>query len=173
MSAYSQKLKDPRWQKKRLELFSTRGWACEECGDSEEELHIHHLRYLKGKNPWEYENCDLKCLCRFCHQSIHHDSKSFCYDNQEKLLLSAQWDTENSTDLKKCIRILRIVCLEASQDILKLIPLLPASENSEHIWDVVSIRYERAGLLNREILDSFWRNAKTNHKNTSKKVHVK
>jgi hypothetical protein len=35
---YSDKLKDPRWQKKRLEVFERDGWCCQCCGDSESPL---------------------------------------------------------------------------------------------------------------------------------------
>lgn len=70
---YSVKLKDPRWQKKRLEVLERAGWKCEECGENNETLHVHHCWYEKNKEPWEYrENC-LKCLCESCHQTRQED----------------------------------------------------------------------------------------------------
>jgi hypothetical protein len=65
---YSDKLKDPRWQKKRLEILDRDGFSCCSCGDKESTLHIHHKRYLKGKEPWEYENDLLVTLCEDCHK---------------------------------------------------------------------------------------------------------
>lgn len=62
---YSEKLKDPRWQKKRLEIFEKANWKCELCSDSETELHIHHLEYFG--EPWDQSNDKLKCLCKDCH----------------------------------------------------------------------------------------------------------
>jgi len=50
---YSEKLKDPRWQKKRLEILSRDKFTCQLCSDKETELHIHHNEYFPGKKPWE------------------------------------------------------------------------------------------------------------------------
>ncbi len=63
---YSEKLKDPRWQKKRLEVFERDNYECQRCF-SEYFLQVHHLRYHRGRDPWEYENEDLIALCDPCH----------------------------------------------------------------------------------------------------------
>jgi hypothetical protein len=60
-------LKDPRWQKKRLEILQRDGFKCVNCEAKEKTLHVHHLRYLKGKKPWEYDGGDLQTLCVDCH----------------------------------------------------------------------------------------------------------
>lgn len=65
---YSEKLKDPRWQRKRLEVLSAAGFKCEECGDGTATLHVHHCYYEKGLMPWEYPDEALKCVCEFCHK---------------------------------------------------------------------------------------------------------
>jgi len=67
---YSEKLKDPRWQKKRLEILSRDKFACKICNDEKSTLHVHHLKYLKGKDPWEYPKKDLATLCFYCHNEI-------------------------------------------------------------------------------------------------------
>ena len=54
MTTYSEKLKDPRWQKKRLEIFERDNWACKKCGDTDTTLHLHHLEY-QNCDPWD---CD-------------------------------------------------------------------------------------------------------------------
>ncbi len=64
---YSQKLKDPRWQKKRLEVMEMAEWKCYSCGGSERPLHVHHVNYFKGLDPWDYENDNLRSLCDLCH----------------------------------------------------------------------------------------------------------
>jgi len=64
---YSDKLRDPRWQKKRLEVFERDCWACARCGDDSSTLSIHHLHYEPGRNPWDYENDKLITLCQTCH----------------------------------------------------------------------------------------------------------
>lgn len=66
-SAYSEKLKNPRWQKKRLEIFERDGWKCRACQDEKSTLHVHHLVYEKGKEPWDYDNAKLVTLCEECH----------------------------------------------------------------------------------------------------------
>ena len=68
---YSEKLKDPRWQKKRLEIMERDGFACQSCGDNESTLNVHHCRYVTGKNPWEYDNLSLTTLCEPCHEMQH------------------------------------------------------------------------------------------------------
>jgi 5-methylcytosine-specific restriction endonuclease McrA len=40
--SYRDKLKDPRWQKKRLEVFSQANWQCQKCKRSDLQLHVHH-----------------------------------------------------------------------------------------------------------------------------------
>ena len=41
MSKYTEKFKDPRWQKKRLEILEREKWMCEDCEDKTTQLHIH------------------------------------------------------------------------------------------------------------------------------------
>lgn len=68
---YAEKLKDPRWQKKRLEVLSDAEFQCELCGDTESTLHVHHKQYIKGHDVWEYEREQLACLCESCHENQH------------------------------------------------------------------------------------------------------
>lgn len=67
MKTYSEKLRDPRWQKKRLEILQRDEFCCQLCNDKETELHVHHFYYEKGKNPWEYYNDGLVTYCKNCH----------------------------------------------------------------------------------------------------------
>ena len=66
---YSQKLKDPRWQRKRLEIFNRDNFTCQRCGNSNDMLAVHHISY--NKNPWESTNENLITLCSACHEEIH------------------------------------------------------------------------------------------------------
>lgn len=70
---YGEKLRDPRWQKKRLEVFERDNWTCQACGDFEEELQVHHMKY-KGE-PWEVALEDLETLCWSCHQNVSEFQK--------------------------------------------------------------------------------------------------
>lgn len=67
---YSEKLKDPRWQKKRLEILNRDNWQCVSCLSKDKTLHIHHVDYLKGKDPWEYDDEYLMTLCYECHKEF-------------------------------------------------------------------------------------------------------
>jgi hypothetical protein len=74
--SYAAKLKDPRWQKRRLHILNQRGWKCERCKDDKTTLHVHHLRY-RGE-PWEAMDHDLQVLCEVCHDVAHgKQQKSF------------------------------------------------------------------------------------------------
>jgi len=66
MSAYSDKLLDPRWQKRRLEVFERAKWQCQACYSKDDTLHVHHLVYTAGE-PWEEPVQNLECLCEHCH----------------------------------------------------------------------------------------------------------
>lgn len=67
VSDYLEKLKDPRWQRKRLEILSRDCWQCRICLDTTKTLHVHHRRYLAGREPWDYPDNLLVTLCCDCH----------------------------------------------------------------------------------------------------------
>lgn len=72
---YAEKLKDPRWQKKRLEILERDGWACRDCGATTRQLQVHHVRYEKGE-PWDTPSEFLLTVCEPCHLErgeIEHD----------------------------------------------------------------------------------------------------
>ena len=64
---YAEKLKDPRWQKKRLEIFERDGWQCKNCLSKENSLVVHHFFYLPKIDPWDTPNGLLLTLCENCH----------------------------------------------------------------------------------------------------------
>lgn len=77
---YSEKLKDPQWIRFREELIWARRQSrpdygrdvCDDCGqDTIGTLHVHHKRYIKGREPWQYDYDDLRLLCESCHDLIH------------------------------------------------------------------------------------------------------
>lgn len=67
---YAQKLRHPKWQKRRLEILSRDGWRCVFCHDPDINLNVDHKRYAKGREPWEYPDEDLQTLCEVCHERI-------------------------------------------------------------------------------------------------------
>lgn len=69
--SYSEKLKDPRWQRKRLQILERDEWACQGCGETMEALHIHHIDHKKGCDPWDYDDSELITFCGKCHKWEH------------------------------------------------------------------------------------------------------
>lgn len=76
---YSEKLKDPRWRLFR-DQFVTRNLLdegdnyCPECGEDSginPRWHVHHRRYIKGREPWQYDDKDLRLICEGCHERLH------------------------------------------------------------------------------------------------------
>lgn len=72
---YSEKLKDPRWQKKRLKVMEYANWRCQICGTKDNTLHCHHSYYTRGKQPWQYPDGAIICICQRCHEKIHGKKK--------------------------------------------------------------------------------------------------
>lgn len=75
MTSYSDLLRDPRWQKKRLEILSRDDFTCMNCADTTNTLHVHHRYYLNGHKPWEYPDTALTTLCADCHEQETADLK--------------------------------------------------------------------------------------------------
>jgi hypothetical protein len=69
--SYSEKLKDPRWQKLRLVVMERDGWKCRFCFSDDETLAVHHKRYAESRNPWDSSASDLVTLCEGCHSALH------------------------------------------------------------------------------------------------------
>jgi ribosomal protein L37AE/L43A len=65
---YAEKLLDPKWQKKRLEILQRDNFTCQGCLDKESTLHVHHKTYIKGREPWDYDNYNFITLCETCHE---------------------------------------------------------------------------------------------------------
>lgn len=64
---YCEKLKDPRWQKKRLEVMQRDEFTCRDCGAKDKTLNVHHCHYSKG-GPWATPDKFLLTLCEDCHE---------------------------------------------------------------------------------------------------------
>lgn len=73
---YSDKLRDPRWQKRRLEVFQRDGFKCCDCDSESETLHVHHRYYVRGREPWNYPLCAFQTLCKDCHEAEQEQSES-------------------------------------------------------------------------------------------------
>ncbi len=71
---YWQKLQDPRWQQKRLQVMSNQGWRCQKCGATEHSgipFTVHHRYYVSKREPWNYPSGCYVLLCDPCHENDH------------------------------------------------------------------------------------------------------
>jgi hypothetical protein len=108
MSTYSEKLKHPKWQKKRLEILQRDEFKCCGCLDSESTLHVHHNMYL-GKEPWDTPNECLETLCDSCHEFEHELSK---YTGLEQFLFSCVKNRDSKELYKSLIKTVKRIKLE-------------------------------------------------------------
>ena len=91
---YAEKLKDPRWQRKRLEVFDRDRWTCRNCGKGDMTLIVHHACYFAKREPWEYDNRFLYTLCTECHEDeTEKGSSSFFIIHTSLLLAKEHFET--------------------------------------------------------------------------------
>lgn len=96
-NTYAEKLKDPRWQKKRLEILQRDNFTCLKCKSTIKTLHVHHNTYTYGKEPWDYHNNNFKTLCFECHE-LEEYGKQSVNDIIHDILATglSYWDIEQS-----------------------------------------------------------------------------
>lgn len=69
--SYKEQLAHPFWQRRRLERLEAAGWKCADCSAAEQQLHVHHERYISGRMVWDYPDDLLTVLCDACHGKRH------------------------------------------------------------------------------------------------------
>jgi hypothetical protein len=82
-SEYSKSLRDPRWQKIRLEVLQRDDFTCRACFNNEETLHVHHCFYTRDARPWDYPLGSLVTLCASCHETesgAFYEGKNYLSD---------------------------------------------------------------------------------------------
>lgn len=65
LTPYQEKLKDKRWQKKRIAILNRDGCECRYCGEADR-LNVHHINYIG--EPWDCPDNLLITLCNKCHE---------------------------------------------------------------------------------------------------------
>lgn len=65
---YADKLKSPHWQRKRCEVMMRDDFTCVHCRSKDKLLHVHHLSYRYGNDPWNYPLENFVTLCCDCHE---------------------------------------------------------------------------------------------------------
>ena len=91
---YQQKLKSPKWQRKRLEIFNRDNFTCRLCSDTETELQVHHTKYT-GKEPHNEPSKNLVTLCSDCHQFIEQNKKRYLINFDDNNHLAIKFIDKN------------------------------------------------------------------------------
>ena len=63
-------------------------WTCKVCGRDTETLAVHHLVYIKGREPWDYPDKAFITVCENCHGRIHikwEETKTMTDPEMDKL----------------------------------------------------------------------------------------
>lgn len=105
---YSDQLKSPKWQKKRLEILKRDKFMCKLCGDDETELHVHHLEY--NGMIWEVPNDKLITYCKHCHEVIERYKKEYENEIVKFIYKDNHWNNKHiilfiGTDVKLSMEI--------------------------------------------------------------------
>jgi 5-methylcytosine-specific restriction endonuclease McrA len=74
---YSEKLKDPRWQRRKNGILDRDNYTCQICDSVNKQLQVHHKYYIHGKEPWDYPDEILITLCVECHEKEGIAAKRF------------------------------------------------------------------------------------------------
>jgi hypothetical protein len=104
---YVAMLKDPRWQKKRLEIMQRDNFTCQHCGCTDKSLQVHHLWYSSLKKPWEYNDESLITLCEHCHElETEYNGElysSFCDFTLTGILTELRRRSNNTSSLSRIL----------------------------------------------------------------------
>lgn len=123
---YKEKLLDPRWQRKRLEILARDEFKCRDTGNAAETLHVHHCHY--SKNPWETPSELLLTLCATAHKERQE------LEDRAKMALGrimAQLDNDpEESGLESFVKQLEEV---ASSDDLPNIPSVQAGSDADYL----------------------------------------
>jgi hypothetical protein len=112
-------MRHPLWQKKRLEVLDRSNFQCDNCGESERTLHVHHNFYERGRKPWEYPTESLVALCETCHTGV-------------------------GLDMDLLNRAIGMLPYDARGTILGFVAAVGCFEYSNHEIDIGGLDYERA-----------------------------
>lgn len=70
-TSYKELLKTKEWKEYRERILVRDNYICKNCG-STKYLNVHHIKYIRGRKPWEYPEELLVTLCRDCHSKVHN-----------------------------------------------------------------------------------------------------
>lgn len=125
---YAEKLLDPRWQKRRLEILQRDHFTCQICGDKTKTLHVHHKRYFRDQDPWDYAADYLVTLCEDCHDARTADDREIQNDLAE---VAMRILPDVSAQLREFVDLNGETRLREAMD----------------LWNVIYVSFQRIGLF--------------------------
>jgi len=115
--SYSENYKNPKWQKKRLEVLNRDEFTCQSCHSTEKTLNIHHcVPYRKGAMPYDYKNDELVTFCEDCHKEISEKIR-YCM----AIIMDRCWCTSSADEISKVIGTLNGIMPNELVQLYKLI----------------------------------------------------
>ena len=69
--SWSEQYNHPNWQHLRAIFLKRDKYTCRECYSQHEQLHVHHLAYMKEGFIWDIHPMHLTTLCKVCHEKKH------------------------------------------------------------------------------------------------------
>jgi len=124
---YFDKLKSPKWQKKRLQILQRDNFTCTSCGSTETELHVHHLMYDFKKEPWEIDNKLLTTFCTDCHKRRH---------DLEKLIKRVLSESMSNEKYNLIVGFVMDLCLMDIDEIEEVDDLASRYRSKKHNWNL-------------------------------------
>lgn len=98
--------KDPRWQKRRLQIMERDKFGCQSCGLTGRTLNVHHFVYKRGKDIWDYKDDELITLCNECHEALHFLLSNGIYNMETLSMVCNLYDKYKHNYLKKIMSII-------------------------------------------------------------------
>lgn len=136
---YAEKLKDPRWQKKRLEVLQRDDFTCKLCWDSKTTLHVHHKSY--HGDPWETPSEELVTYCEYCHTITRFSGEGVEILRVNKVLMR-----------NKKSAFITLVCNDTVGDVGCFLIIGEMKSPSDYITNSVYLFKEDLGVL-KEFID--------------------
>ena len=72
-SEYAELLLREEWKVVRKRIVERDNYTCQDCGNDNCKLNVHHKIYINGKKPWEIPDNVLISLCDNCHTKAHEN----------------------------------------------------------------------------------------------------
>lgn len=143
---YSEKFKDPRWQRKRLEVLKRDDFTCLACRSTKKQLHVHHCYYVSQRDPWDYSTSSLLTLCEECHEWVN-------YQTHPAFALSSSFEIPALIEIQRHLDNLKHGACDPDEGVLWAIResarqmKMPLSEALNLFYDAAS-----SGALTEEVL---------------------